>query len=495
MSKLLPAYRQLLLSLFAGLVFCLGLAPWGLWPLSLASVFSLWRLLAGRSPRPAFFIGWAYGIGLWGSGVSWLWVSIHEHGNTSGGLAALMVLFVALVMGLLSGLQASFYRRYCAQGEGVAGFVGSWVLFEWLRSWLFTGFPWLFLGDAMIDTPLAGYAACGGVFLVSGLACLCALLLAHPRPRQGLALLLIGLGGHLLYVHDFTHPQGPALSVSLVQGNIDQDSKWDVANEDAIIATYRRLSRSEWGRDIVLWPEAAITKFYDEAANDLQSLQERAQTRGSTLITGIPYAEPYGQDYIYFNTVIALGKGAGIYAKQRLVPFGEYVPFAALLRGLMPFFDLPMSGFTPGPAHQPPLRAGLWRVQPSICYEIAYPQLLQAQAASADLLVTVSNDAWFGNSHGPQQHFAMVRMRALESGRYFLSGTNNGVTAIVDPKGRVIARAPSFQAYVLRGQIHAMQGLTPWLVWGVKPTLLLALLACLLGRRRSAAPLKEGAHR
>ncbi len=493
-----PSYRHLYAG-GLGLIFCLGLAPWDLWPVSLFSVYGLWALLEGRSARQGFFLGWAYGIGLWGSGVSWLWVSIHEHGATSAWLAALMVLFVAVVMGSLSGLQAALYRRYLARSASWIGFTGAWVLFEWLRSWLFTGFPWLYLGDGLIDTPLAGYAPLGGVFMVSGFACLSALMLARLDLRRGLFLALLWFGGHRLFLHDWTQAQGHPLSVSLVQGNIDQDSKWDVANEDAIIATYRRLSQSEWGRDIVLWPEAAITKFYDEATSDLQDLQALAQSHGTTLITGIPYAEPYAQDYLYFNTVIALGEGAGLYAKQRLVPFGEYVPMAPVLRGLMPFFDLPMSGFTPGPEHQPPLRAGLWRVQPSICYEVAYPDLLQRQAAAADLLVTVSNDAWFGHSHGPQQHFAMVRMRALETGRYFLSATNNGITAVVDPKGRVLARAPSFRPYVLRAEVHAMRHLTPWLVWGETPTLLLAVLACLAGRGRggrrdSATPFEEGTH-
>ncbi len=471
------------LALLAGLVYCLGLSPWDDWVISLGSVLAFSRLLQKKSPQQAFWIGWAYGTGLWASGVSWLWVSIHVFGDTSSWLAALMVLFVAVVMGFLTAVQAWVYVAARINRSPVWGFAALWVLFEWLRSWLLTGFPWLYLGYGMIDTPWAGYAPVGGVFLVSAMACLCVLLLAEIRWRSALQAGVILVLGWGLQHHAYTHALGKPLTVSIIQGNIPQDSKWDESSQDSIISTYKKLSRPEWGRDIVLWPEAAITKFYDEATDDLMDLDGIAHAHGSTLITGIPYVTPGGPPYFYYNAVIALGQGRGIYEKQRLVPFGEYVPFASVLRGLMPFFDLPMSGFSWGRPDQPPLQAGWIRVQPSICYEVAYPELLQYQASSAELLVTISNDAWFGGSHGPWQHFEMVRMRALETGRYFLSGTNNGISAIVDPQGKVVTEAPQFRQAVLRGQVSAMVGLTPWLVVGNQLVigLSLAFLSLLAG--------------
>ncbi|NNM52624.1 MAG: apolipoprotein N-acyltransferase [Pseudomonadales bacterium] len=472
-------WGRMLLGLLVGLLYCLGLAPWDYWIISLGSVWGFSRLLQKTTPQHAFWLGWAYGIGLWASGVSWLWVSIHEFGDTSSWLAALMVLLVAVVMGFMTAVQGLIYVAARINRSPVWGFAALWVLFEWLRSWVLTGFPWLYLGYGFIDTPLAGYAPIGGVFLVSAMACLGVLLLAAMKGRSAmLAAMIIVLGWGLQH-HAYTHALGKPLTVSIIQGNIPQDTKWDESSQDSIIATYKKLSRQEWGRDIVLWPEAAITKFYDEATDDLIDLDSLASTHGSTLITGIPYVAPGGPPYYYYNAVIALGQGRGIYKKQRLVPFGEYVPFASVLRGLMPFFDLPMSGFSWGRLDQPPLQAGWIRVQPSICYEVAYPELLQYQARSAELLVTISNDAWFGGSHGPWQHFEMVRMRSLETGRYFLSGTNNGISAIVNPQGKVVSEAPQFRQAVLRGQVSAMVGLTPWLVVG--NTLVIGLSLSILG--------------
>ncbi len=470
----LPDRKQLALALASGLLYVFGLAPWDFWPISLLSVIVLFTLLSDQPAIKAGWLGWAWGTGMWLSGAAWLWVSIYEFGSTSAPTASLMLLAVAVIMGFATALQSLLWRSLGEQRWPILGFTALWVVFEWLRSWVLTGFPWLYLGYGFLDTSLAGFAPIGGVFMVSALALLSALLVARMRPISWVIVGLIWLGGATLRQHAFTHPLGTPISVSIVQGNIPQDDKWQENEQDAIIKIYRNLSRSEWGRDIILWPEAAITKFFDDAAADLLDLDTKAIQQHSTLITGIPYVSEDGPPYRYYNSIIALGMGRGLYEKQRLVPFGEYIPFEQELRGLMPFFNLPMSSFSWGSEHQQPLQAGLLRVQGSICYEIAYPSLIQHQAAQADLFVIISNDAWFGGSHGPWQHFEMVRMRALENGRYFLSGTNNGISAIVDPSGKVVRQAPQFQATVLRGTIRAMTGLTPWTVWGNK----LVLIPC-----------------
>ncbi len=478
----IPEPKKLGLALVSGLFYVLGLAPWDFWPISLLSVVALYTLLAEQPPAQAGWLGWAWGTGMWLSGAAWLWVSIHEFGSTSAPVASAMLLVVAVIMGFSTALQSLLWRSLGKQRWPILGFTALWVVFEWLRSWVLTGFPWLYLGYGFLDTSLAGFAPVGGVFMVSALALMSALLVMRMRPTGWVIVGLIWLGGSTLRHHAFTYAWGPTISVSIVQGNIPQDEKWQDTEQDAIIKIYRDLSRNEWGRDIVLWPEAAITKFYDDAAADLLDLDTQAAKHHSTLITGIPYVSEDGPPYRYYNSIIALGNGRGLYEKQRLVPFGEYIPFEQELRGLMPFFNLPMSSFSWGPDKQQPLRAGLYRVQGSICYEIAYPALIQHQAAQADFFVIISNDAWFGGSHGPWQHFEMVRMRALENGRYFLSGTNNGVSAIVDPSGHVVREAPQFRATVLRGTIRAMTGLTPWTVWGNKLILIpsftiLALMA------------------
>lgn len=482
------------LALLAGLLTPLSLAPFGFWPVSLLTTALFALLLQGRTAREGFFTGWAYGAGLWGSGVAWLWVSIHDYGYTPAWLATLMVAFVAVVMGLLSGLQGWIYARLKLDRQALLGFPALWALFEWLRSWLFTGFPWLYLGYAYIDTPLSGFAPVGGVFLVSLLVVLTSvgmLQLLRPassRQRAVLATALaslwaVGLG---LQQIEWTRASGNPVSISIIQGNIPQDMKWNVEMQDQTIAIYEKLSEKEWGRDVVLWPEAAITKFLHEAIPDLERIDARAAASHSAFVTGIPYLEPGGPPLRFFNSVLAVGDGRGLYHKQRLVPFGEYIPFEDVLRGALPFFDMPMSSFSWGSDQQQPLAVKSFRLQPSICYEIAYPGLVRRQALGADMLVTVSNDAWFGGSHGPHQHFEMVRMRALETGRYILRGTNNGISAIIDNRGRVVSRAPQFVRTVLRGEARTVEGLTPWLVMGNVLILTLSGVMMALAWRRAA---------
>jgi apolipoprotein N-acyltransferase len=191
---------------------------------------------------------------------------------------------------------------------------------------------------------------------------------------------------------------------------------------------------------------------------------------------------------VFRNAALVLGTGAGRYQKRRLVPFGEYVPLESLLRGLIEFFDLPMSHASAGPWRQPLLDLGGHRGVMAICYEVTYPDLVRLQAAQADVLLTISNDTWFGTSIGPLQHMQMARMRALENGRFLLRGTNNGVTAVVDAAGRVRARLPQFEAGALRADYDIMTGTTPFTRYGHMPLLIVLgviVAACLWLRRGS----------
>ena len=210
-----------------------------------------------------------------------------------------------------------------------------------------------------------------------------------------------------------------------------------------------------------------MPNYYQRARGFLDPIDRRADANQTTLFVGAPYLGE--EDGSYHNSVIALGQGQGVYHKQRLVPFGEYVPLEGLLRGLIDFFDLPMSAFSPGPADQPPLRAGPYRVAPFICYEVVYPELVARAARQADVLLTISNDSWFGRSIGPLQHLQIARMRALENGRYMIRGTNNGVSAIIDQRGRIVARTEQFVEATLAGDVEVMLGNTPFSSFGVIP--------------------------
>jgi apolipoprotein N-acyltransferase len=269
-----------------------------------------------------------------------------------------------------------------------------------------------------------------------------------------------------------------------VQGNIAQATKWQADNRLPIIQRYRSLTEPHWGADLIVWPEAAITVFEHQAGELLDVLDRRGRDTGSGLILGLPAVEAHpGGDYTFLNTARGLGTAEGRYVKRRLVPFGEYVPLEDMLRGIIGFFDLPMSHAEPGAWRQAPFKVDGARASMAICYEVVYPELVRD---SVDVLLTISNDTWFGDSLGPQQHLAIARMRALENGRWLLRATNNGITAIVDPKGRVRGRLARFEAGVLAGEFQLMGGRTPFNRFGPWPGYLLLLgTAVFLILRRS----------
>ena len=482
-----PRWRAALLALGGGALITLSLAPFRLWPAAVLGCALLAYLLASCTQRQALWRGWLFGVGLFASGASWVYVSIHVYGNASVPLAALLTVLFCAGLALLHAVQAWVYVRFVRPLPGgmLIGFAALWVLFEWLRSWLLTGFPWLFLGYAHVDTWLAGWAPITGVYGLSFAVAFtagCAFLAWRSRQTAtlvsyaGLLATLWG-GGLLLRPIEWVAPASELpLSVAIYQPNIPLEDKWDPRNYPAILAQYERAVRPMFNHDLILWPESAIPRVYDAAHAFFDPIARRARVTDTALLSGIPRRDAQGR---YFNSIIALGQGSGLYDKQRLVPFGEYVPLERWLRGLIDFFDLPMSNFNRGSARQGPLQAGDHRVAPLICYEIVYPELAARSARRAELLVTISNDSWFGGSIGPLQHLEMARMRALENGRYLLRGTNNGVSAIIDHRGAIVARSEQFVETTLVGDAQVMLGHTPFTSFGSTP--LLVALASLLG--------------
>ena len=288
--------------------------------------------------------------------------------------------------------------------------------------------------------------------------------------------MLIGpwLAGLALKGQQWTEPAGKPLSVALMQGNIEQSLKWDPAQLNAQLALYRDLSVGAKPVDLIVWPETAVPVLKDYASDYLASMAAFANSRQSALITGVPVREinARGEKH-YYNGITAIGQGQGTYLKQKLVPFGEYVPLQDLLRGLITFFNLPMSDFARGPADQPLLEAKGYRIAPYICYEVVYPEFAASLAAQSNILLTVSNDAWFGSSIGPLQHLQMAQMRALEAGRWMIRATNNGMTVLIDPQGKITAQLPQFELGVLYGEVTPMQQLTPYLRWRAWPMVIL----------------------
>ena len=485
----LSPLRVLIIAPLAGALVTLSLAPFNLWPLGILSCAMYAYLLCSCSPGQALWRGWLYGLGLFGSGVSWVYVSIHVYGYASVPLA---VFLTALFCAGLALFQALFAWSYCylvrpLPGGMLMGFPVLWVLFEWLRGWLFTGFPWMYLGYAHTSTWIAGWAPVMGVF---SLSFICALsgtcLFLGWRSREPIALAtysvivitLWGGGAALKPTVWVARATEQPLSVALIQPNVPQEHKWNPSWYQPILEQLREATEPQMGRDIVIWPEAAIPGYLQRAQPFLQPLVERAANSETALITGVPSRPPGGD--AYYNSIVVLGHGQGEYHKQRLVPFGEYVPMEQMLRGLIAFFDLPMSSFSPGQTGQGPLRVGAYRAAPFICYEIVYAEQVATAARDADLMITISNDSWFGDSIGPLQHLQITQMRALENGRYILRGTNNGVSAIIDHQGRIVKRSEQFVATTLVGEVNVMLGNTPFGSFGTTPMIAGSAITLLL---------------
>ncbi len=502
-ARRLPLGLSIVIAWLAGAIFLFALAPYGFWPLALVSPAILYVLLMPEmSGKRAFFIGEAYGTGLWCVGAFWLYTSIHDYGNTPAWLALIMIAIMGLGMGLFHGFLALIFNRVV--GRQPFSFAALWVLQEWLKTWLFTGFPWLFVGYAFTEQYwLSSLAPVGGVFTVTFVAILLAASLVELMRRRGgylaaSAVILVLSVSLWLINPQWTKPKGTSdLSVSLIQGNIPQDLKWLTEYQVETLEIYAKLTRSEWGRDIVLWPESSIPMFQTDAVGFINEMVKMANETDTTWVTGIPYKDeaafnPTNDKYPpFYNSVVALGSQAdGLYKKQRLVPFGEYIPFEGVL-DILPNLagSQEIMSYSRGRADQLPLQVRGHNLGAAVCYEVAYPDTTRKNAIGTDFLLTISNDAWFGTSAGPLQHLQMVQMRSLENGRWFMRATNTGVTAIIDHKGRIVARAPQFERTVLRGHIQARVGNTPFMRFGHYPILIiiaLLLLLSYLGKRKPA---------
>jgi apolipoprotein N-acyltransferase len=478
-----PAVRRvhLAIALVAGAIGVAGFAPASLTPLAILAVAVLFGLAARHTPRRAFALGFAWGLGHFGVGVSWVYVSLHDFGMMPAPIAgiataifcAYLALFPAAAMGAMQKIGGTVAARLLFAAPGL------WVLAEWVRLWLFTGFPWLALGYSQIDTPLSGLAPTGGVFAVSLASAFVAGALASlALAARGTRLVALGVTGGLVAVGfalgrmEWTEPTGKPVSFALLQGNIPQDMKFDPARYRATLETYLRLAEGSNAK-LIVFPETAVPRFLDVADPAfVERIAARARANGGDALLGAPVRDAEGR---YFNALVSLGTSARqTYAKSHLVPFGEFIPpgfhwIVAVLR-------IPLSDFSRGSPQQQPLAVAGERVAPNICYEDVFGEEIIRMLPAATLLVNVSNVAWFGDSLAPAQHLEISRMRALEAGRYLLRATNTGVTAAIDDRGRVVARLPTFTEGVLAGEAQGRAGATPYVRTGNAPPLLLALV-------------------
>ncbi|NJD08484.1 MAG: apolipoprotein N-acyltransferase, partial [Methylococcaceae bacterium] len=430
----------------AGALFPFSFAPYSLALLAILCVALMAVLWRHSTPRRAALRGFLFGLGQFGTGVSWVYASMHDFGGADVGegiaLTGLLVAYLA-AYGALAGYCA---RRLTGLGAGpwqtVVGAALAWVGADWLRGWMFTGFPWLQLGYTQVDTALGlGFAPLLGGY---GVAFATALVAASVSIAAGfgwtrrdrLAALCFAAAVWLVAAGlariQWTEPAGPAIAVALIQGNIGQAQKWQPEIQKATLQHYRDLTRLHFDARVVVWPETAVPAFYHQVKDRfLRDLAAEAVARGTDLLIGMPVMDQASGRY--YNALVAVGSESGMYFKRHMVPFGEYLPIRSVFGFVAELLEIPMANFERGSDRQALLRAGGYPLAASICYEDGFGHESRFGLPEAAYVVNVTNDAWFGRSLEPDQHLQMARMRALESGRYLLRATNTGVTAIVSP--------------------------------------------------------------
>jgi apolipoprotein N-acyltransferase len=494
----LGATRERMLAALAGTLFPAAFAPFAAWylaPLVVAILFGLWN----TQPREAAWRGFWFGIGAFAAGTYWLYHSIHTIGGAPlpvslllmGGLVVLMAAWVAAAGYAAARLRPGMSRWAWACGVAPA----LWVLIEWLRGWVLTGFPWLSMGYGMVDGPLQDWAPLIGVYGASlvaalGAGVLAVLISGRGRDRwmaAGIGVVLV-IATAVLHGHAWTAPAGSALRVALVQGAIPQAMKWLPGEREATLDLYTRMTLALGEQDLIIWPEAAVPVPDNLVRDYLAEMGALARARGWQLLIGILTYDEKADEYR--NSLLAIAEPPGVYHKRHLVPFGEFFPVPEFIRHWMRMANLPYQDIEPGAARQAPLRAGNVALAPTICYEDAYGAEQLGFFPEVQMLVNVSNDAWFGDSIAPHQHLQIARMRALETGRYMLRSTNTGITAIIDERGRITRQLPQFEAAVLTGVVRPFTGATPYVRTGDWPVVILcaAIVAIAVVRRSQKPP-------
>ncbi|MGH8767776.1 MAG: apolipoprotein N-acyltransferase [Burkholderiales bacterium] len=491
--------RLFLLPFLLGAATVAGFAPFQLYPLPILALSGLvlfWE--RSRNTRSATVIGFSFGLGMFLAGVSWVYVSLHDFGGMGMLTAAIftfsfcayLACYPALVGAILKRLPASRPVRL------LLFFPALWALSEWVRGWLFTGFPWLALGYSQAPgSPLAGFAPVLGVFGVSLATAVAAAALASviarfaewrsQSPQQRMALLVRERGAWIIVAlliagaassgRDWTQPlPGDPTSVALLQGNIPQEMKWRPESARATLETYLGLAQSAEAR-LILLPETALPMFNVHVPEEyLEMLAHQGRRNGGDLLVGVPELDVSGR---YYNSVMSFGSApTQIYRKHHLVPFGDYFPLRSLLGWIMNLLHIPMSDFSRGEPVQRPIKAAGQKIAVNICYEDVFGEEIIRQLPEATVLANFTNDAWWGKSVASKQHLQIAQMRAIETGRPMLRATNTGVTAIIDPKGRIAASAPESTTTTVTGRIHGYQGETPYVRLGNWAFLALAAL-------------------
>ena len=467
--SLLPENKLIrrFISVFAGALLPFAFAPYGFYFLSIISLSTLFYLCyKTESVKESFILGYLFGLALFAIGVSWLHISINLFGgmNLIGAyfFTFLLIAFISLYPALCTYIAKRFFNKVY-----FLSIPALWLLTEWTRGWFLTGFPWLNIGTSQTDSLFANFAPLIGDYGISFIVCVISIsivsfLTGKIKTKIISSALIIIIFSMAFLLNDtvWTESNGKQLKVALVQGAIPQEIKWHPEFRDKTNEIYSGLSQAYWSSDLIIWPETAIPSYYHLADDFLNPISEKSRATDTLFMSGIVNKDQESQNY--FNSILLIDKEHRFYNKHHLVPFGEYLPLKFLLDRFLRFLQIPMSDFSSGEFGNKILITDKAVFGMSICYEDAYGTEVRQSLPDANILVNVSNDAWFGDSFAPHQHLQIARMRAIENGRYLLRATNTGISAVINNRGKIVARSPQFKPHVLNAQAELFIGETPF---------------------------------
>ena len=477
-------------ALVAGAVTVLAFAPFGFYPFAIIGPAVLFYLWLDAPPGRSLLLGWGFGLGLFGCGVSWTYVSVHVYGHMPAPLAALTIFLLvsglALFPAVVGWLQAWF--RVSGPVRLVLLTPAVWTLVEWCRGWILTGFPWLSLGFGQVESPLSGLAPYLGVFGVSWASAASSGALVTVLAAGGLGARLGSAAGIALVwavawqagqFFSWVQPSGEAIKIAVVQGNVPLARKWDPTTREDILGMYLDLSREHPDRDLVVWPEAALPFFMDQLP---PTFWGELKDHDADFVIGILEREAEGGNT--YNSVVTVADERTMYRKQHLVPFGEYLPLPQVFGWIIDNLQIPMSDLDPWRDPQPTVAVAGTRAAITICYEDIFGEEVRRSLGEATLMINVAEDSWFGDSLAPHQRMDMARTRALETGRPMVRAGNSGISAVIDHNGRITAETRQFIRTVLSAEVQPMQGTTPYMRFGTWPILALCGLLILVSLTR-----------
>ena len=475
--------KKRLLALIFGGIFSFRFAPLDLWLLSILSVAVLVGLLNKSTNKEAFLVGYVFGFGMWLSGISWLYVSIHYHGNIGIIGSSLIILIFISILSLYSGFLFLLNNVFESLSPKKIIFLTlpfAWTLMEFLRSYLFTGFPWLISGTMLADTFIDGYTpiigAQGNSFILILLSVLVYKLYKNIIENRSalllsLFVLLILLPSYYLKSIEWTSAEDE-IQVTLYQPNLTLEDKW---SQFGIIKSQGMMEKAIEDAndgDLIVFPETALILSEKDNKPFMNLIRNKSFEKNITLITGIIERE---DDYRIRNRLQTLGAMEDVYDKVKLVPFGEFIPFEKYLGSFLDIIGLNLTNTLPGEAVKS-IRTGKLKISPSICFEIAFDEHIRKTAKDSNILLTVSNDTWFGRSIGPIQHLEIAQNRALEHKKPLIRATNSGISAFVSKNGEIIERQAYFEEKTLTRNITLYSGNTFYSKYGNLPFLIFLIL-------------------